>query len=231
MLRGIDVSNWQSGLSLSAVKPGFCIAKATEGNFFVDKYCDGFIQECIALGIPWGFYHFAREYSPEDEAKFFYDNCTGYVGRGIPVLDYEVWGNNDNDVKWCERFLAKFHDLAGVWPLIYISASHCTDFQGSWVPGKCGLWVAGYPHDTDKYPGNVVVPYNIEPWEFAAIWQFTSGLILKGYNGPLDGDVAFMDKKAWGKYAGVSTTGEKIVEKPKEEKKVITGRVTIEVDG
>lgn len=229
MLKGVDISNWQAGLDPHKLGVDFCICKATEGTNFVDGYCDSFIQDCINNNILWGFYHFAREWAPEREAKFFYDNCAGYIGKGIPVLDYEVWGNNGDDVAWCGRFLEKFHDLSDIWPMIYISASHCNDFRGSWIPKKCGLWVAGYPKDTSTWAADDM-PYDISPWEFAAIWQFTSGLKLKGYNGPLDGDLAYMDKTAWGKYAGFSTKAEKPVEKPKEEKKVLTGRVTIELD-
>lgn len=226
MLRGVDVSNWQAGLVPHDLNIEFCICKATEGCYFVDPYCDGFVQDCINNGILWGFYHFARENHPKTEAEFFYDNCTGYIGKGVPVLDYEVWGEND-DVTWCETFLNRFHELSGIWPMLYISASHCSEFAGSWIPEKCGLWVAGYPHDTSTYT-NEDMPYDVSPWAFTAIWQFTSSLILPGYVGSLDGDIAFMDETAWGKYAGFSTKSEKPGEKPKE--KTLTGRVTIVLD-
>ena len=256
MLKGIDISNWQAGLDPHKLGIDFCICKATEGTNFVDGFCDGFIQDCKNNGILWGFYHFAREYAPEREAQFFYDNCTGYVKHGIPVLDYEVWGqNDDDDVAWCEKFLTKFHDLSGVWPMLYISASHCGDFHKSWIPQKCGLWVAGYPTYTETYPltdeygvpiggestrqaqygkysQTIEMPYDIAPWEFAAIWQFTSSLKLKGYNGSLDGDLAYMDKAAWGKYAGAAVSSKQAATKPTTDtgKKVLTGRVTIELD-
>ena len=228
MLKGIDISNYQAGLDPHKLDIDFCICKATEGNFFVDEFCDGFVQDCINNGILWGFYHFAREWEPEREAQFFFENCAGYIGKGIPVLDYEVWGNND-DVAWCERFLQKFHDLSGIWPMLYISASHCTDFTGSWIPQKCGLWVAGYPN-ADTTWTTADIPYNIAPWQFAAIWQFTSSLKLKGYGASLDGDLAYMNKTAWGKYAGFSTDSEKTGENTESKKKILTGRVTIELD-
>lgn len=221
MMKGIDISNWQKNLIPSNLDIDFCICKATEGTWFVDKFCDAFIQNCKAKGISWGFYHFAQTASPYDEAKYFYDNCKGYIGHGIPVLDYEVWGLND-DVLWCEQFISKFHDLSGVWPLLYISASHCKDFEASWIHNQCGLWVAGYPNNATTW-GNSDIPYDISPWQFAAIWQFTSSLVLNGYNGSLDGDYAYMDAKAWAKYAGSSTE----VEKPANEKK----KVNISIDG
>lgn len=251
MMKGIDISNWQANLIPSKLDVDFCICKATEGTGFVDKFCDAFIQNCKSMGILYGFYHFAGTEDPYSEAQFFYNNCKGYVGEGVPVLDYEVWGLND-DVGWCELFLAEFHRLAGVWPLLYISASHCNDFANSWIPQTCGLWIAGYPTDMkefplinadgdfkgivekqtqkDKYILTVEMPYDCAPWDFVAIWQFTSGLRLEGYNGSLDGDIAYMDEKGWKAYAGVNNW-EKPADpepKPKQKEKM---KINVTVDG
>lgn len=201
-MRGIDISNWQAGITPSNLDIEFCICKATEGLGYVDPHCDEFVSDCRNNGILWGFYHFARENEPEDEARFFYDQCTGYIGHGIPVLDYET-SNYDNR-EWCERFMAEFHGLSGVWPLLYVSASRCGEYENSWIPNECGLWVAGYPWDMDSYDQAGNMPYNIYPWPFAAIWQFTSGLYLPGYDDRLDGDIAYMNADAWMKYAGSS---------------------------
>lgn len=196
MLKGVDVSNWQAGISIRYLDVDFCICKATEGLDFVDVYCNGFVEECKAHGILWGFYHFARENSPQLETRFFYDNCKGYIGHGIPVLDYEV--ENKSNVKWCESFIETFHDLSGIWPLLYISASRCAEYAGSWIPDKCGLWVAGYPQPYIKWTDDAM-PYDIAPFDCAAIWQFTDVLDLDGWN--LDGDLAYMDKEGWSAYA------------------------------
>lgn len=200
-MRGIDISNWQKGITPSKTGVEFCICKATEGLGFIDKQCDTFIQNCIANNILFGFYHFARENYAAQEAKYFYMNTKGYLKKGIPVLDYEVWGKNANDVKWCEEFIQEFYNLTGVWCVLYISASHCKDFKNSWIPSKCGLWVAGYPKNFTSWTDQAM-PYSIAPWSFAAIWQFTSSLKLSGWNGSLDGNIAYMDKAAWMKYAG-----------------------------
>ena len=48
-LNGIDISKWQSGINLSAVKADFVIVKATEGIGYVDKSCDGFFQKALSL--------------------------------------------------------------------------------------------------------------------------------------------------------------------------------------
>ena len=199
-MRGIDISNWQDGLNIYDLNVDFCICKATEGLGYVDRCCDNWISQCKDKGTLWGFYHFARENEPEDEARFFYENCLGYIGKGIPVLDYET-SNYDNR-EWCERFMQAFHDLSGIWAMLYISASRCGEYENSWIPSKCGLWVAGYPWDMDSYDQAGDMPYSIYPWPFTAIWQFTSGLYIPGYDGRLDGDIAYMDANAWMKYAG-----------------------------
>ena len=197
MLKGIDVSNWQNGLVPSTMDIDFCIAKATEGNWFVDACCDGFIQNCIANDILWGFYHFNGNADPVSEADFFVENTRNYFGNGIPVLDYEV--ANDNDRSWVEQFIQRVYDLTGVWCMVYTSASWLPRFQDSWVCKKCGLWLAGYPYPATTWRFDDP-PYGSYPWDFIAIWQFTSSLQI-GWNSGLDGDIAYMDKAAWMKYA------------------------------
>lgn len=199
VMRGIDISNWQNGLDLRKMPVDFCIMKATEGLNFVDANCDIWVEQAKDMHLPWGFYHFARENDPVKEAEFFYKSCKNYFGVGVPVLDYET--NNSNDVKWCEKFLQRVHDLTGVWPLLYISAYRVFSYSNSWIPEKCGLWIAGYPVTYAYWPIETDVPYGTGKWENVAIWQFTSELILPGYVGKLDGDLAYMDEKAWMKYA------------------------------
>ena len=62
------------------------------------------------------------------------------------------------------------------------------------------------------------MPYSIGEWEFCAIWQFTSSLQLPGYNGNLDGNIAYMDAAAWLKYAGAKE--QPIQPKPQPKKSI-----------
>lgn len=198
VLKGIDISNWQSGFDISAAQPGFVIAKATEGTTYVDRYCDGFVQDCIKLDIPFGFYHFARFNDAASEAKFFYENTKGYVGKGIPVLDFEVTNTNE----WLETWCKTYHDLAGVYPWVYMNADYINNrgYGTDWVKSNCGLWLAGYPKTYTDYP-NVDCPYAHIGWTLAA-WQFTSSLAIGGMD--IDGDYFYGDRKAWNAYAGIS---------------------------
>ena len=210
-MKGIDISNWQEGINVKNLDVDFVICKATEGIGYTDRTCDGFIQQCKESGKLWGFYHFARENNPESEAEYFYNECKGYFGKGIPVLDYET--DNYSNREWCERFIQKLHDLSGIWAVIYISAYRCPEYYGSWISEKCGLWVAGYPYTMTDWT-NSEMPYDISPWSFAAIWQFTSQLIIPGFWEKLDGNIAYMDKTAWKKYTQSSSSPKEDDEKP-----------------
>ena len=210
-MKGIDVSSWQGDIHPENLDIDFCIVKATEGTSYVNPYCDTVVQRCINANMLWGFYHFANN-NGKTEAEFFVSACENYFNHGIPVLDFEV--NTINDQLYCEKFLQTVHDLTDVWPMLYISASRCYQFNNSWIPKECGLWVAGYPYAYSSWT-NDVMPYDISPWEFCAIWQFTSSLILPGYNGNfLDGNIAYMDADAWMKYANADGQG-----KPSEPQK------------
>lgn len=204
-LKGIDISSWQADLDIDSIASyiDFCIVKATEGTTYVSQSCDKHVQQCIKKKLKWGFYHFAGGGNPEKEAEFFHRSCNGYIGIGIPVLDYEI--RTTNDKEWCERFISHFYTLAKVYPMLYISASRCSDYIGSWIPDKCGLWLAGYPQQYSTW-SNDEMPYSISPWKICAIWQFTSTLHIPGYAGNLDGNIAYMDRTAWNKYAKRTTS-------------------------
>ena len=198
VLKGIDISNHQKGFNLSATKPDFVIVKATEGLGFVDKYCDGFVQDAIRLDIPFGYYHFARSNDPVKEATFFYDNTKNYIGKGIPILDFEV----PNPNSWIEVWCKTFYQLSGIKPWFYTYDDYINNqgYGTPWVKANCGLWLAGYPRAYTSYP-SPNCPYKHNGWTLAA-WQFTGSLAMGGMS--IDGDYFYGDRKAWNAYAGVS---------------------------
>lgn len=212
MLTGIDVSSWQGNINARDMAVDFVISKATEGVDYVNPYCDRVIQQCIESGKKWGFYHFAKGAEPEAEARFFVDNTRDYFGRGIPVLDFEsdaitVWG-----VSGAKSFLDAVQRETGVKPLIYMSESVCSSLDWfSVAAADYGLWIAKYPdvmHPTYEDAANAGAELDAGAWPFAAIWQFASDCRVEGYDGDLDGDIAFMDASAWDAYAGAYTNGE-----------------------
>lgn len=202
MLKGIDISNWQKGFSLANAKPGFVIVKATEGINFTDKCCDGFVQNAIKLGIPFGYYHFARSNDAAREAAYFYNQTKGYTGKGVPVLDFEVLNSNS----WLETWCKTYHQLSGVYPWVYMNSDYVNNrgYGTDWVKSHCGLWLAGYPKAYTAYPNDSTCPYKYAGWTLAA-WQFTSSLSMGGMS--VDGDFFYGDTTAWCKYAGSGTNG------------------------
>lgn len=196
MMKGIDISNWQQGFDLSLARPEFAIMKATEGLTFIDKCCDGFVQDAINLDIPFGYYHFARSNNAEAEASFFYEQTKGYTGKGIPVLDLEVPNGNS----WAEAFCKKFYELSGVKPWFYASSDYINNrgYGTTWIRENCGLWIAGYPKKYTSYPESTKCPYRHDGWTLAA-WQFTDCLATGGME--VDANFFYGDRAAWNRYA------------------------------
>lgn len=197
MLKGIDISHWQANLDIASTGAEFVICKATQGTTFVDPSCDRHYQIAKRLGLKLGVYHYASGGDPVAEADFFVRNIQGYIGEAILILDWEKNQNGryHEHASWCLRFLNRVKELTGVKPLVYMSASviKAADWS-SVVAGDYGLWVAGWPDNRDSWD----IPefrWNVSPWPFYALWQYTSS------GGRLDRDVFMGDRTAWDKYA------------------------------
>lgn len=225
-LNGIDISKWQKGIDLSKVKCDFVIMKATEGKSYVDPCCDDFFQKALKLGKKLGIYHFANnsDNTAKEEADWFIKNTKGYIGKAIPVLDWE--DNVKSDVDWALEWLERVEKAYGCKPLIYMSESVVNSYNWSKVvKGNYGLWVAKYRDNEKDYnydmskAGNKP---NVKYWDFYAMWQWTSSGRLDGYDGNLDCDVFYGDEKAWDKYVGTSTVKE---DEKKEETTTVKGTI------
>ena len=196
MIHFIDISNWQSSLNLSYLvgQIGGVALKATEGLSFVDPYCDGWFQQAKHYGLLRAFYHFAgNSTSPDDEARYFYENTKNYFGDAVPVLD---WEGNQN-VEWVNRWVRWIHEESGVWTWIYANPWR---FNQGGVETNCMRWVASYP--------SVVSPSfaQAETWDcpiadgLVGAWQFCSDGRLQGYDGNLDCNLFYGDAKQWEAY-------------------------------
>lgn len=206
MLRGIDISKWQS-VGTGDQAADFVICKATEGTGYVDPSCDKHYQRAKQQGKLLGVYHFARPDlnkgvdGARREAQFFVKNIKGYIKEAILALDYERAPYSDD---WAYAFAEEVHKETGVWPMLYASASKINDFKWPKTAKECGLWIAGYPSKYDvKNPPEPSVddmPYKPGDWKFWVIWQYTSSA------GTLDRDIANIDRTAWMKYANPGGT-------------------------
>lgn len=216
MLRGPDLNHWKGVVDISAISCDFVIMKATGGNGYVDETCDPQVEQAKALGKKWGVYHYFgdgfNDNDPISEANWFVDNCAGYVGQGLLILDWERGGNpNVGNVGMALQWLQHVEARTGVKPLVYMSLSLIRELDWSAViAGGYGLWVAAYVDDnTPIY--NYQMDANRDPnpnWDGQVndvLWQFTSTGRLDGYGGNLDCNFFYGTRETWDAYAGTST--------------------------
>lgn len=203
MLKGIDISHHQKGITKFGKDVDFVIIKATEGVGYVDDQCDRLYQQAKKDGKLLGVYHFARpdlNNSAIAEADWYVKNIKGYLNEAILVLDWEsgYLGN----VAWAKAFLDRVKELTGIKPLLYASRSPINSFNWSSVANAdYGLWVADYGANTGEAGRKPEVKW----WSFYALWQYTSRGHISGYAGNVDMDYFYGDAEAWRKYANASS--------------------------
>lgn len=203
-LQGIDVSGWQPETITSMVDYDFVFIKATEGTGYVSRQCDPQYQAAKKRGKLLGVYHFASGGDPVAEAEYFYKAITGYIGEAIPVLDFEAdavgaWGDAG-----ARRFLDRFYTLSSVRPLVYASGSVAATLRQC-AAGNYGLWVASWGSNSQGGYRTPSKPSS-RPFPFIVVHQYTSRGRLAGYNSDLDLNIAYIDARAWAKYANPTRT-------------------------
>jgi len=210
----VDLSNNNGSKNLKDYPADGYVFKATEGNYFVDKFCDQFVQQAIKANKLFGVYHFMDGSNWQQQADFFLKNITGYIGKGLLVLDYEMYGRQGTAI--AKKWLDYVYEKTGVKPLVYTSVSVTKEENWSEVvKAGYGLWVADYTPPLDK----------IGYWPSVAMWQYTEK--------PYDKNYFYGDKKAWEAYA---KSAKKVAETkptpPKDEQEKIKLRtITINSDG
>lgn len=227
MLKGIDVSShdgfngskFSSNTESCYQDSDFVIVKATQGLTYVFSGCDPIYQRAKRDGKLLGTYHYAGGNDPGTEAEYFYKNIKGYIGEAIPCLDFEEYQNKSwHDKNWCLKFVKKFHELSGVYPLIYTAASQISRIEN--CADLCGLWVAGYPTNNNSWE----LPkfrYTIKPWKAWSIWQYSSS------NEKTDRNYAQLTAESWAKIAKGS--GVVVAEEPIEASEAVKDKDIAEV--
>lgn len=212
-LHGVDIASYQKDMDCSKVKADFIIIKATQGTTYVNPHCNRQYAQAKAAGKLLGLYHYATGVGAEVEADFFINNIKNYVKEAILCLDWEhneVGGKNpvfntSNEVEYVYRFAKRVHDLTGVYPLIYMSASVTRRRDWSKVAQICELWDAQYASSTK------ITDYQDSPWRDAkglgawkeppAIHQYSSSGSIDGYRqtspNKLDMDIAYLSRDEW----------------------------------
>ena len=203
-LNGIDVSGYQPANIGDLVPYDFLIAKATEGTTYVSGRCDQQVQSALSKGKLAGVYHFANGGSSgAAEAEAFVKAVRGYVGKAMLVLDWEASAVAKGP-SYAKAFLDRVHELTGVRPVIYMSASVVNAYDWSAVrAADYGLWVASYGSNGVtgyRQPGAPAARF----WGAPIMFQYGSQGRLSGYGSNLDVDVFYGDADAWRAFAAVN---------------------------
>lgn len=192
MMNLIDISSWQKGVDLSALfatNPlDGVVVKATQGTGYVNPEYAGWVKWLSDHDKPFGFYHYCDGSDADAEATHFYNTVKPYIGKGIPVADYEGEALLKG-TSWLKRFLDRFYALSGVRAMIYCSLSVVREQPFDALTDH-PLWVAQYA-DMNPVYGFVDKPWqrgSVAPFTSYAMHQYTSCGRLNGYNGNLDFD-------------------------------------------
>lgn len=191
-LNGVDISSHQGNIDLAALPIDFVIIKATEGNSYVNPYCDSKYQQAESLNLLRGVYHFATgRTSGTEEADWFLKNIQGYIGDAILVLDWEASAVNKG-VAYAKEFLDRVYQKTGVRPLIYTSRSVINSYD--WSPvvnSNYGLWLATMDWKEFHTYGEFPLVAMCQVWSKP----------MAGYNADIDQNIFYGDEESWAAYA------------------------------
>lgn len=192
-LNGVDISSYQGNIDLAALPIDFVIIKATEGNSYVNPYCDSKYQQAKSLNLLRGVYHYATgRTSGTEEADWFLKNIEGYIGDAILVLDWEN-GAVNKGVGYAKEFLDRVYSRTGIKPLLYVNRSTIDSYDwSSVVNADYGLWLATLDGSEYSSYGEFPLVAICQPWSKP----------MTGYNANIDQDVFYGDEKAWLMYQG-----------------------------
>ncbi len=205
MIVGNDVSAIGQGqIDFDTYKKNsnFVLVKASEGTGFRDPQLTRSQSEARRVGLPLGYYHFARPEKGNDpvaEADYFLAQVGNILPGEVLALDFEV--AFADAVNWCKSFLDHVAQKTGIKPLIYMDNSRRTGYKWqSIVDAGYGLWLADYSGDPNKSQ------FPPDPWSFVAIQQWTNSQQVPGISRITDGDAFFGDVNAFKKYGKPAPT-------------------------
>lgn len=134
-IQGIDISRHQGQLPIERVRSEgyrFIIAKASEGEGYIDPLFDRHARATIDAGLDWGAYHFARPDTNGGDAQDGYreakDFCAaiksipGWQDRSLPpTLDWEKYHGRplSQAIEWIESFVEVVETEIGRSPMVY----------------------------------------------------------------------------------------------------------------
>lgn len=230
----IDISNWQNGIDLALMfkeNPlDGVIIKATEGTGYVNPNYKTWAEWLDSNGKLWGVYHFCYGADAIAEAKFFHSVTKHYIGRFIPVADYEGDALK-RGAGWLKEFLDEYYRLSKVKPLVYCSRG-VTQSKGMDEIARAGygLWMAQYADYNPVY-GFLDKPWHdgsVAPFPGYHMHQYTSCGVLKGWRSYLDLDKFYGTADDWKALCGESSGGSEVTP-PSDDSKPVDPVIVAEV--
>ena len=151
MIKGIDISNYQSGLNFTTAKNmGFevCIIKATESIDYTNSLLHSQANSALSAGMKVGFYHFFKN-NGTAEAQYFVSKIKPYLSKMKvkPVIDIESaysYSEIINFIKYVESAL-------GVPCMVYCNYSYAKQLSLNSEIAKRTLWLAYYGINDGNY--------------------------------------------------------------------------------
>lgn len=203
----IDIASWQEGIIPSQTTADAVIIKVTGGTHYENPYWRQWADDVLASGKLLGFYHYAveSEGNPQAraEAEFFLSKVQDYIGKFIPVLDWEADALNLS-ASWAREWLDIVAERTGSTPWFYGYASNVNSTDYSLVAEKYPLWMASYlnRYDGAGFEDDPEQRWNYGNWNYAIAYQYTSTGYIPGYGGDLDLSVGYMSAQDWSDMCG-----------------------------
>ena len=205
----IDIASWQAGIDLETIfkeNPiDGVIIKATQGTGYVNSEYAIWAKWLNDNNKPWGVYHYCTGLDAIAEARFFYDTIKPYIGKCVPVLDYEEKSAMQCGTSWLKEVLDEFYRLSHVKCLVYCSQSVTQDQNFNAIANDgYQLWMAQYADFSPVY-GFVDNPWHmgsVSPFKGYVMQQYTSCGVLKGWGSYLDFDKFFGNEADWKNLCG-----------------------------
>ena len=189
MLKGVDVSEWQTGVNWqqAASELQFASVRSSYGPWHCDLMGPYHRTQARNHGVALLHTHCAvpDQSDPLTQVEIALD-AAGAAQPGEPfALDIEQ--NYPELVGWVLGWAVPMKERTGKPPLLYMNQNILASYDWSpLVKLDCGLWLAVL--DTEAAP-----PADIGPWSVCAIKQHTEGGTAFGFSGPVDLDVFYGD--------------------------------------
>lgn len=130
-LRCIDINcPYQKGIDVANVDADVIIIKVTGGTHYINECWREWADTALAAGKQIGLYHYAIE--KEDwpgaaaEAEYFLNQVQDYIGKFIPILDWEADAVN-YPVSYAKEWLDIVAARTGATPWFYGYAKNIND--------------------------------------------------------------------------------------------------------